>query len=70
MAQLRLAGSPGEVAELLAVIGRHTRLTDVYGPRPSRHTPGDVLVRAHIEESYEEAAGEPAAGGAAAVRAR
>jgi hypothetical protein len=55
MAQLRLAGTPGEVAALLAVIQRHTRVTDVYGPTPSRHTRGDVLIRAHIEEAFEAA---------------
>lgn len=64
MAQLRLVGSPGEVEALLAVIGRHTRVTDVYGPTPSRHTRGDVLLRAHIEEAYEAAED-----GAAAARA-
>lgn len=49
MAQLRLVGEPDEVASLLEAIGSAVRVTDVYGPRPSRHTEGDVLVRAHVE---------------------
>ncbi len=70
VAQLRLAGKPGEVDALLEVISAHTRVTDVYGPTPSRHTKGDVLIRAHIEEAYEPADGEPAPGAAAAPASR
>lgn len=67
MAQLRLAGEPGEVAALLEVISGAARVTDVYGPTPSRHTRGDVLIRAHIEEAYEPA--DDAGPGPAAARA-
>ncbi len=68
VAQLRLVGKPGEVQALLDVISARTRVTDVYGPTPSRHTQGDVLIRAHIEEAYEPADDEPASAPKAAAR--
>jgi hypothetical protein len=68
VAQLRLVGKPGEVQALLEVISAHTRVTDVYGPTSSRHTQGDVLLRAHIEEAYEPADDEPAPKAAPAAR--
>lgn len=49
VAQLRLVGTPDEVARVLEAVKATLHVTDVYGPRESRHTPGDVLVRAHVE---------------------